>query len=335
MPDFSGKHKMENTTALLWRQEDALAERQVFVVEADDANLASLPHQSMYLHSDLATIEADQYGPWPQVPSMADLVVVILPKSRERLDLVLTALSQSIENPIELWLVGPSKGGIKGALKQLQNFADGGHVDLLDTARHCRVYTAMLAPQVGKNLQDFAQQWRIGDATYVSYPGVFSHGRMDEGTALLLEQLPQSFVGNTALDMGCGAGVIALELARRHAEVTASDVSATAAAATAATLAENQQEGLVRVADLYGDLAKRFNYIVTNPPFHDGITRTTAVTEALIKEAPKYLTENGELWLVANHGLAYEPLLQQVFRQVKVVATTSRFVVWQAQEPVV
>lgn len=325
---------MENTTALLWRQEDTLAERQVFVVEADDANLANLPHQAMFLHSDLATIEAEQYGPWPQVPSTADLVVVILPKSRERLDLLLTALSQSIEQAIELWLVGPSKGGIKGALKQLQNFADGGHVDVLDTARHCRIYTAMLAPKAGKNLQDFAQQWHTETATYVSYPGVFSHGRMDEGTALLLEQLPQDFAGKTALDMGCGAGVIALELALRNAEVTASDVSATAAAATSATLAANQQEGQVRVADLYGDLATRFNYIVTNPPFHEGITRTTAVTEALIREAPKYLTANGELWLVANHGLAYEPVLQQAFRRVRVMATTSRFMVWLAQEPV-
>src|SRR5699024_5249464 len=147
MLHFSRIHKMENTTALLWRQEDTLADRKIFVVEADDPSLANLPKQALFLHSDLATLSADQYGPWPQVPSAADLIVVILPKSRERLDLILTALSHSISEAIELWLVGPSKGGIKGALKQLKPFAQAGVVDVVDTARHCRLYTSMLVPQ--------------------------------------------------------------------------------------------------------------------------------------------------------------------------------------------
>src|SRR5699024_8421210 len=319
-------------TALLWRQEDTLADRKIFVVEADDPSLANLPKQALFLHSDLATLSADQYGPWPQVPSAADLIVVILPKSRERLDLILTALSHSISEAIELWLVGPSKGGIKGALKQLKPFAQAGVVDVVDTARHCRLYTSMLVPQQGKTLDDFAQQWQYEGSTYISYPGVFSHGRLDEGTALLLAQLPTRFDGKKALDIGCGAGVIALELAQRGASVVASDVSATAVAATQATLLANGQKGEVQVADLYGELEGQFDYIVTNPPFHEGIARTTAVTEALIQNAPNYLKTGGELWLVANHGLPYEPILRQQFNQVDVVVTNNRFVVWRARK---
>lgn len=322
---------MENTTAILWRQEDTLADRKIFVVEADDPSLVNLPNRALFLHSDFAFIPAEQRGPWPQVPATANLVVVILPKSRERLALVLTALSESISEATELWLVGPSKGGIKGALKQLKPFAQAGVVDLVDTARHCRIYVAMLEPRKEKDLEAFGQQWRHGENTYISYPGVFSHGRLDEGTALLLEQLPTDFRGKTALDMGCGSGVITLELAQRGAKVTASDVSATAVAATQATLALNQQEADVQVADLYGELSSEFDYIVTNPPFHEGIARTTAVTEALIHKAPSYLKAGGELWLVANHGLPYEPILRQSFNYLERVATNNRFVVWRAR----
>ena len=322
---------MENTTALLWRQEDTLAERHLLVVEADDESLRNLPHQRLFLHSDLTSVVAHQYGPWPEVPEGVDLLVVILPKSRERLELVLTALSNGITQPTELWLVGPTKGGIKGALKQMKTYVEAEEVAVVDTARRCRLYAGMLQPQQGHSLADFAHHWQAGEDAYVSYPGVFSHGRLDAGTALLLEHLPASLVGLQALDVGCGAGVISLALAQRGAQVTATDVSATAAAATRATLAANGVAATVAAGDLYGELTGPFDMIVTNPPFHEGIQRTTEVTERLIQQAPTYLTPEGELWLVANHGLPYEACLKAAFRSVQVVASNNRFNVWRAE----
>src|SRR5690625_7288179 len=99
---------MENTTAILWRQEDTLADRKIFVVEADDPSLVHLPNRALFLHSDFAFIPAEQRGPWPQVPATAHLVVPILPKSRERLDLVPTALRASIIEATELVSRRPS-----------------------------------------------------------------------------------------------------------------------------------------------------------------------------------------------------------------------------------
>lgn len=324
---------MENTTALLWRQEAVLAQRNVFVVEADDPALAALPAQQLVLHSDWATVPAQQYAAWPVVPAGTDLIVVVLPKARQRLDLLLCALAASIEQPTELWLVGPGKGGIKGALKQLKAHASDGEVQGLDNARHCRLYSIMLLPQAGGELSQFASHWQAGEHGYVSYPGVFSHGRLDDGTALLLSVLPTQLTGQSVLDMGCGAGALALPLALRGAQVLASDVSATAVAATQATFALHNLPVTVQDADLYGDLQQRFDMICTNPPFHEGIKRTTATTEQLILQAPHYLHDHGQLWLVANHGLPYEALLQQCFGQVESVAANNRFVVWRALNP--
>src|SRR5699024_5852532 len=324
---------MENTTALLWRQEEVLSERHVFVVEADDAALHNLQARSLVVHSDLATIAAQQYSAWPQVPAQADLIVVVLPKARQRLELLLTALASSIASPVELWLVGPGQGGIKGALKQLKNYTTDGHVENIDNARHCRLYSIMLAPQKPATLADFAQQW-VGEGNkHISYPGVFSHGRLDDGTALLLSVLPADFTGQQVLDMGCGAGVLSLALAQRGAQVVASDVSVTAVAATEATLALHEVAASVQGADLYGDLKQRFDVICTKPPFHEGIKRTTVTTETLIQQAPQYLTAAGELWMVANHGLPYEELLRQHFEHVETLAANNRFVVWRAITP--
>lgn len=324
---------MENTTALLWRQEAALAERHVFVVEADDPALADLPAQHVVLHSDWATVPAQQFAAWPEVPVGTNLIVVVLPKARQRLDLLLQALATSIAQPTELWLVGPGKGGIKGALKQLKPHAEDGYVDNLDNARHCRLYSIMLLPSAGATLAQFASRWQGEGQEYVSYPGVFSHGRLDDGTALLLSALPTELSGQSVLDMGCGAGILSLHLALRGAEVVASDVSATAVAATQATFALHDLPVIVQGADLYGGLQQRFDLICTNPPFHEGVKRTTVTTEQLILKAPHYLHDHGQLWMVANHGLPYEELLRQHFGQVEIVATTNRFVVWQALYP--
>src|SRR5699024_8617321 len=132
-------------------------------------------------------------------------------------------------------------------------------------------------------------------------------------------------------DMGCGSGVITLELAQRGAIVTASDVSATAVAATQATLALNQRKADAQEAGLYGAPSTECDYIVSNPRFPEGIAGTATVTEALIHKAPGYLKVGGELWLVANHGLPYEPILRQSFDHLERVATNNRFVVWRAR----
>src|SRR5699024_11729117 len=100
--------------------------------------------------------------------------------------------------------------------------------------------------------------------------------------------------------------------------------------ATEATLALHEVAASVQGADLYGDLKQRFDVICTNPPFHEGIKRTTVTTETLIQQAPQYLTAADELWMVANHGLPYEELLRQHFAHVETIASNNRFVVWRA-----
>ncbi len=57
--------------------------------------------------------------------------------------------------------------------------------------------------------------------------GVFAHGRLDTGTSLLLRQPLELPTTGDLLDLGCGAGAIALTMARRspNATVWAVDVN--------------------------------------------------------------------------------------------------------------
>lgn len=102
--------------------------------------------------------------------------------------------------------------------------------------------------------------------------GVFSHGHVDTGTLLLLQQAPTPPAHGHLLDLGCGAGPIALTLAKRAPDATvwAVDVNERARELTAANATRNSIENVRTAApeDVPADV--RFAAIWSNPPIRIG-----------------------------------------------------------------
>lgn len=162
---------------------------------------------------------------------------------------------------------------------------------------------------------------------------VFSKGELDEGTRLLLEAVDVRAADHT-LDIGCGAGIIGLHIARQAIEghVTMVDASLAAVAVAQHNIA---QSGLTNIRALPSDgtravLSDRFDLVVTNPPFHQGGLQTTGVAERFIREAAQALRRRGRFYLVANRFLKYEPVLQASFQHVHEVAGNGRYKVLRA-----
>jgi len=146
-----------------------------------------------------------------------------------------------------------------------------------------------------------------GDAfEYTSDAGVFSHGHLDPGTKILLSDAPDPPSSGTFLDLGCGAGPIALSLARRSPEATvwAVDVNQRALELTRANA---QRLGLrnVQVAepdDVPTDVV--FDLIWSNPPIKVG----KDVLHHMLERWLNRLAPNGHAVLVVNKHLGSDSL---------------------------
>lgn len=86
----------------------------------------------------------------------------------------------------------------------------------------------------------------------------------DRMRATLLSWLPDDLSGRTLLDAGCGTGLLAVEAARRGAQVTAIDVSPTLVRLAAERLPADLDPARIdfRVGDMLEPGAQRFDHVV-------------------------------------------------------------------------
>lgn len=322
---------------------DVLARSRALLIGVEPpvvvAALDHADHVSVFQH-DLRTFRAcagfdeARYDAWLENLEPFDAAVVQMPKELKRLEMVMAMVRPLMIAGGSVALVGHNRAGVRGGAKVLA--VRVGEPRLVDFRSHCRVYAATVPTDAAPRarLDEWEHAFRIevrGRSFDVrSFPGVFSHGKLDPGTALLLESM-QVAHGARALDIGCGAGVIAAWLGAEGVHVDAVDVDALALEATRRTLAANGGEGRVFASDVYSDAPGPYDLIVGNPPFHRGIRTTTAVSERLIRGAPDRLESGGELWIVANRTLDHRAAFEAAFQRVDVAAETRRYRVWRAR----
>jgi 16S rRNA G1207 methylase RsmC len=143
--------------------------------------------------------------------------------------------------------------------------------------------------------------------------GVFSHGRLDAGTELLLRAAPAPPATGTLLDLGTGSGAIALTLAARspRATVWAVDVNERARALCAANALDNGLAN-VRVAgpdDVPADVS--FDAIWSNPPIRIG----KPAVHALLSRWLRRLATGGDALLVVHKHLGSDSLQRWLIEQ--------------------
>jgi len=257
-------------------------------------------------------------------------IIINLPRQKALLRMMLECAAGLLADGGVLWLAGENKAGIKSADKLLKLYF--GQVRKLDNARHCTLYEAGIV----LNQQPFdplghRQKWALdcqgADIDVISYPGVFAHGRIDAGSALLLDTLAEMTLEGDVLDFACGAGVIGACIAARCAltSLTLLDTNALALRSCKETLAANQLNGFVLASDGLSELQSSFDVVVSNPPIHAGVKTDSRLSIRLLESVHDHIRPAGMLILVANIHLPYEKWLSQSFRRCVELAANDNY----------
>ena len=136
--------------------------------------------------------------------------------------------------------------------------------------------------------------------------GVFSPGRLDPGTRLLLEEAPPPPASGDILDLGCGYGPIACSLAARSpgATVWAVDVNERALGLCAANAAHAGLSNVRCVTPQAAEVPRQLAGIWSNPPVRIGKERL----HALLREWLARLAPQAAATLVMGRNLGADSL---------------------------
>lgn len=167
----------------------------------------------------------------------------------------------------------------------------------------------------------------------VNRANVFSHGKLDIGTRLLLAHLPGLDDGADIVDLGCGNGVLGTSLAGTFdgGSVTFCDISHAAVASAEATWQANLP-GDGRCRFFAGDLASGIesssvDVVMINPPFHDQHVVGDETARRMFVDARRVLRVGGEVRVIGNRHLGYHKRLKSLFGNLDTVASNPKFVV--------
>lgn len=255
-----------------------------------------------------------------------DTLLYYWPKNKPEAQFQLMNILSLMPSGVDVFVVGENRSGVRSAEQMLADYAP---LNKVDSARRCGLYHGRLEKQPRFSLESWWAEYSIDGLTIKTLPGVFSRDGLDVGSQLLLSTLTPHTKGKV-LDVGCGAGVLSAALASHSPKVrlTLCDVSAPAVEASRATLAANGLEGEVFASNVFSEVKGRFDMIMSNPPFHDGMQTSLDAAQTLIRGAVRHLNSGGELRIVANAFLPYPKILDETFGFHDVIAQTGRFKVY-------
>lgn len=267
----------------------------------------------------------------------AQLTIILPPRQRDYAKAIYARALLAAPEGATLLAALPNNLGAKTGEKALAELAG----ETASLSKHkCRAFWTQKSSATLD--RDLAEAWIEADAPdeiepgLWSRPGLFSWDRIDAGSEMLADSVPEYTKGIGA-DLGAGNGYLSRELLTHCPGITRMDLYEAeyrALGCIGATLAPFEGRFTAQWADVLKDLPlATYDFVVMNPPFHTGRADNTDLGRAFIRAAAATLKPSGTLWLVANRHLPYEADLTASFRAHEMLEDDGGYKIIRAEKP--
>ncbi len=275
---------------------------------------------------------------WPAELPLHSRFIYRISKERAVAYHLINQAAEHLAPDSEMFLLGRKGEGIKTYAKKAQQRL-GGERSEEKLNKDLWLVRLTVGKQLGELLDD--QQYsqlrevtQIGNRVLRSKPGVFGWNKIDQGSQLLIEQLPLVLncslpLGKlSVLDLGCGSGYLTLASCSAETQILSTDNNAAALEVTTDNLKQAQLNFRVTPSDAGKELNEKFDLILCNPPFHSGFGVDHDLTDKFSREASRLLATGGTALFVVNQHVPLSRIALNHFRQVNLVINNGHFCVY-------
>ncbi len=316
--------------------------RALFLNAHMHADLSAVVNSStdiqQFFKTDTKKFEDAGYAVTPEIPeeeNTYDYVFLIIPKNIVEAKFLIAKSLMVLKKGGTFFCSADNKSGGGRLKKLMQEFGISSTGDLTKNKARCvwTIKTDINLDAVEKAIQTGSSQEVLG-GSFISQPGIYGWNKIDKGSALLINNMPESLKGRGA-DFGCGYGYLSHALLKRYtgiSKLTCIDSDIRAIDACRKNLDFSDCEIMYDWMDLAQQTTYKnaFDFIVMNPPFHEGKKTSIDLGKQFIETAYTALAKGGRLYMVANAHLPYESCLMQLFSSCKSICEEGGFKIFHA-----
>ena len=188
---------------------------------------------------------------------------------------------------------------------------------------------------IAQHIQTGQQQTiEIADYEFITQPGIYGWNKIDKGSQLLIDNVPDDLTGMGA-DFGCGYGFLSDKILQHNPQIK--KIYSIDADYNALNCAKENLKQYTNVEYQWCDLtaqtpAYNLDWVVMNPPFHEGKKADSNIGQQFIETAHEALSKKGMLYMVANINLPYEKTLERLFSNVDTIIEKNGYKILFAQK---
>jgi 16S rRNA (guanine1207-N2)-methyltransferase len=310
----------------------ALADSQPLMMS--DSYLAQQATTNNLLVNGLETKQVAFDNGLHQKTQVFDLVLIKIPKSLAMLEHQLYNIRSSVRRGTRIIGAGMSRTIHKSTLQLFEDILGPTTTSLARKKSRLIYVTRDESMNEGQSpYPDYIIVEADREYTISSHANVFSRDRLDNGSRLLIENMPTSEQYRQIVDLGCGNGLLGIIAASLNpeSEVLFSDESYMAVESARQNFinafGKGRQANFEVTNCLQGVDAQSKDLVLNNPPFHQQNATGDSIAWQMFVDARRVLKPGGELWVVGNRHLGYHAKLKKLFGNCVTTASNSKFVI--------